>query len=90
MHYHIIWGPNTAESPSVINFSNRDEAIDRFIDIAKTVEGAHTTPPPMEEIWLDEKTFLYRMVSATHKYILICCNNGCSEKKDDTYRPVLN
>lgn len=91
MHYHIIWGSNTAAEPAVLNFSNREEAIDKFIDIAKAVEGADTIPPPMEEIWLDEKTSLYRMVSATHKYILIYCDNGCyNGKVKDPYQPVLN
>lgn len=90
MHYHIIWGPNTANMPALLNFSDREEAIDKFIDIAKTVEGANTPPPPLEEILLDDKTRFYRMVSATHKYILVYCDNHCNEKKDETYQMVLN
>jgi hypothetical protein len=92
MHYHIMWGSNTAEEPSVLNYTNRDEAISKFIEIVKTVEGADKPPPPMEETVLNAKTRFFRMVTATHKYIIVYCDNGCytSEMKGERYSPVLN
>ena len=85
-----MWGPNTSETPAVLNFSDREDAITKFIDIAKTVEGGDKQPPPMEEVVIDERTRFFRIISATHKYILVYCNNHCSEGKDKSYRPVLN
>lgn len=89
MHYHILWGSNATESPSVLNFSDREEAIGRFMEIVKTVEGTDKAPPPWDRAAIDDKTRFFRMVSATHKYILVYCDNGCSEKKE-FYPTTLN
>jgi hypothetical protein len=91
MHYHIIWGSNTAEAPSILNLSDVKEAINKFLDIIKTVEGADKPPAPLEEIAFDDNTRFFRMVTASHKYILVYCSNDCNQKDSETaYRPTLN
>jgi hypothetical protein len=96
MHYHIMWGSNTTEEPAVLNFKDREEAISKFMEIVKTVEGADSQPPPWEKRTLDKKTTMFRMISATHKYILVYilvyCDNACytGEMTQKRYTPTLN
>ena len=79
MHYHIFWGLKNAEEPSILNFSNKQEAIDKFISLIKDVEGDSVKdgPPPWEEKKVDEKTLVFRIVSDSYKYMLVYCGYAC-------------
>lgn len=89
MHFHIIWGSNTAEVPAIISFENKEEAVKQFIEIIKAVEGEGSRPPPYEEIKYNSKTTFIRCVSATHKYIIVYCDNECEIIKENK-QPILN
>jgi hypothetical protein len=90
MHYHILWGSNATDHPSVLNISDREEAISKFIEIVKTIEGADKDPPPWEQKTLDDKTYFFRMVSPTHKYIIVYCEHNCEKEAQPQHRASLN
>jgi len=78
MHYHIFWGLRTTEEPFILNFSDRDTAIDKFIALVKDVEGDSVKdgPPPWDEQKIGN-TLVFRIVSPLYKYLLVYCNNSC-------------
>ena len=79
MHYHIFWGLRTADEPFILNFSDKQEAIDKFISLVKDVEGDSVKdgPPPWEEQKVDNMT-VFRIVSPLYKYMLVYCGNSCN------------
>ncbi len=83
MHYHIFWGLRTAEEPFILNFSDRDEAIDKFISLIKEIEGDSVKdgPPPWDEVELNDKTRMFRILSDQYKYLLVYCSNNCNAEK---------
>jgi len=83
MHYHIFWGLRTAEEPFVLNFSDKQEAIDKFIALVKDVEGESVKdgPPPWDEKRYDENTLVFRILSPQYKYLLVYCKNKCNTEK---------
>ncbi len=82
MHYHIFWGLRTAEEPFIINLSDKDEAIDKFISLIKDVEGdsVNDGPPPWDEKEYDKNTYVVRVLSPQYKYLLVYCKNKCDQK----------
>jgi hypothetical protein len=83
MHYHIFWGLRTADEPFILNFSDKDEAIDKFVALIKDVEGDSVKdgPPPWEEKEIDKNTYVVRVQSDMYKYMLIYCHNECGDQK---------
>ncbi len=79
MHFHIFWGLKTADEPFVLNFSDKTEAIDKFISLIKEVEGDSVKdgPPPWKEKEFDENTYVVQVNSELYKYMLVYCNNEC-------------
>lgn len=79
MHYHIFWGLRSAEAPSILNYANKLEAIDRFIDLVKEIEGESVKDfaPPWEEVQMDKNTFMIRMETIQYRYCLVYCQNDC-------------
>ncbi len=79
MHYHIFWGLKTADEPFILNFSDKNEAIDKFISLIKDVEGDSVKdgPPPWKEKEFDKNTYVVQVQSDLYKYMLIYCNNEC-------------
>lgn len=43
-HYHIIWGAITGKDPSILNFTDREEALSKFEEIGRAVEEAEKFP----------------------------------------------
>jgi hypothetical protein len=84
MHYHIFWGLRTAEEPSVLNLSDKDQAIDKFMELIKEVEGDSVKdgPPPFDEKKIDENTYVVRVVSPLYKYMLVYCQNHCDNEEE--------
>lgn len=80
MHYHIFWGLRTADEPFILNFSDKQEAIDKFISLIKDVEGESVKdgPPPWEEQKFDKNTHVFRVMSPLYKYMLVYCENKCN------------
>jgi hypothetical protein len=83
MHYHIFWGLKTADEPFILNFSDKQEAIDKFISLVKDVEGesAKDGPPPWDEKKFDDNTYVFRILSENYKYMLVFCKNVCDHKE---------
>ena len=83
MHYHIFWGLRNAEDPFILNFSDKQVAIDKFISLIKDVEGESVKdgPPPWDEVKIDEKTYAFRVLSPQYKYLLVYCENNCKHEK---------
>ena len=79
MHFHIFWGLKTADEPFVLNFSDKTEAIDKFISLIKEVEGDSVKdgPPPWKEKEFDKNTYVVQVNTDLYKYMLIYCNNVC-------------
>jgi len=81
MHYHIFWGLRTADEPFIINFSNKDEAVDKFTSLIKDVEGSESDDaPPWEEQDFDKNTHVIRVQTPLYKYMLVCCANDCNNE----------
>ena len=85
MHYHIFWGLITADEPFILNFSDKLEAVDKFISLIKDVEGdaVKDGPPPWEEKKFDENTYIFRIQSDRFRYMLVFCKNECNEEKQN-------
>lgn len=83
MHYHIFWGLKTADEPFILNFSDKDEAVDKFIALIKDIEGEAVKdgPPPWEEKKFDENTYVFRIQSDKYRYMLVFCDNTCANKE---------
>lgn len=83
MHYHIFWGLKTADEPFILNFSDKDEAVDKFISMIKDIEGESVKdgPPPWEEKRFDENTYVFRIQTDLYRYMLVFCDSDCEEKE---------
>lgn len=79
MHYHIFWGLKTAEEPFVLHFSNKTEALDKFISLIKDVTGE--TDLPQKEKEFDIYTHMTQVNSGLYKFMLIHCSNECDLDK---------
>ena len=81
MHYHILWGLITAPEPFILNFSDKTEAIDKFIELIKDIEGDKVKdgPPPWTEKKLDDHTTAFQVQSEKYKYMLVYCTNTCNK-----------
>lgn len=79
MHYHIFWGLKTSDEPFILNFSDKNEAVDKFISLIKDVEGESVKdgPPPWQEREVDKNTYVFRIISPLYKYMLVFCKNKC-------------
>jgi hypothetical protein len=82
MHYHIFWGLKSADEPFILNFSDKDEAIDKYISLIKDIEGESVKdgPPPWEEKAFDKNTYIFRIMTDKYKYMLVFCDNDCSKE----------
>lgn len=79
MHYHIFWGLKTAEEPFVLNFSDKTEALDKFISLIKDVTGEVELPQKEKEF--DKNTYMIQVNGGLYKFMLIHCNNECDLDK---------
>lgn len=75
MHYHIFWGLKTADEPFILNFSDKTEALDKFISLVKDVTGEEA--PPQKEKEFDKNTYVVQVNSGLYKFMLIHCNYDC-------------
>jgi len=91
MHYHIFWGLRTAPEPFILNFSDKDEAIDKFIELIRSIEGYSDQDeiPAWREGEYDENTYIVQFRSENYKYMIVYCNNQC-ETKSTPYPMNIN
>lgn len=82
MHYHIVWGPISGTKPSVLDFDNKDEALNKFIEIGKTIEEAEkfeNLPLTATNFELDSETFVIKLETYQTRICFLYCKHNCSD-----------
>jgi len=80
MHYHIIWGPISGQTPSILDFDNKDEALDKFTEIGKTIEEAEkfdNLPLTATNCVLDDQTFVIKLETYQTRICFLYCEHSC-------------
>lgn len=85
MHYHIVWGPITSKEPTILNYTDRTEALEKFIEIGQAVEAAEkfdNLPGTAVKFQLDKQTLVFKVETTQTKICFLYCEHECpSEEK---------
>lgn len=85
MHFHIVWGPIVSSKPSVLDFTDKQEALDKFIEIGKAIELAENfkdLPGTATKFELDSETLVIKLeTNQTRICFLYCGHKDCESRK---------
>lgn len=89
MHFHIVWGPIVSGKPNVLDFDDKQEALDKFVEIGKAVEQAEKfedLPGTATKFELDDKTLVIKLETHQTRICFLYCGHDCkSHKKTDDF-----
>lgn len=84
MHYHIFWGAKGNKEPSIMNFSDSNEAMEKFIDVCKTCKIEEQSPKQDKIILSDKITFI-RLESLQFRLCFVSCKENCSSENPPVF-----